>query len=68
MSVKVEIYPPGERLDCSVGKWNGQFIFHQVDVFQPSQEFKAVNICFISLLHKFRMIYNLCKRHNDFYK
>ena len=66
MSVKVEIYPRAERLDCyilrAVGEWNGQFIFHRVDIFKSSHEFKTVNICFISLLHKFHdMIYNLCK-------
>ena len=48
------VYPPGERLNCSilVGLWNGLFIFHRVNIFQPSHKFKTVNICFISLLHK----------------
>ena len=60
MIVKVEIYPQGERLDCSisqagtmVGEWNGEFTFHQEGIFQPSNEYKSVNTCFKSLLHKF---------------
>ena len=53
-------YSLGEILDCSIsqagiGEGNGQFIFHWVDMFQPSNEY----ICFISLLHKFHdIIYN----------
>ena len=41
-----------------VGEWNGQFIFHRVDIFQHSHEFKTVNICFISLLYKFIIYVN----------
>ena len=64
MSVKNWIVPFHEP----VGEWNGLFISHQVDIFQPSHKFKTVNICFISLLQKFQNVMsNLCKLSNDLY-
>ena len=50
------------------GSWIGRFIFHRVDIFQPSHEFKTVDTCFLSLLHKFyNVICNLWKLQNGFY-
>ena len=48
MSVKVEIYPQGDRLIAS--EWNGLFILHyKVDIYQPSHKFNAVyNLFYIT--------------------
>ena len=44
---------------CVPARENRQLIFHRVDIFQSLHKFKTVNICFISLLHKFHISYNL---------
>ena len=39
-----------------VGEWNRQFIFQWVGIFQVSHVFETVDICYISLWHKFHNI------------
>ena len=52
----------GERLDCEKASEINNSFFTELISFQPSHELKTVDICFISLLHKFhKRIYNLCK-------
>ena len=61
--MKVEMYPQGGRLDCSISRAGGRVKWtihlYREDIFHPSHEFKTVNICFISLLHKFQNVINI---------
>ena len=61
MSVKVEMYPQGERLDCSISQAGRRVIWtihlSPRGYIKSSHEFKTVDICFMSLLHKFHNIF-----------
>ena len=70
MSLKVEIYPRGERLDCSISQ-AGRRMKWAINLSPSGYHFnlytnlKQLVFVFISLLHKFHnIIYNLSKLQN----